>query len=79
MDAGFAGGSSQGVGDNVDNAISRIGMVIMYANYPVYWVVSLQTEISLTTAESEYIVLSFALREVLPLVKTEVCLQGSRR
>ena len=43
-------------------------MVIMYANCPIYWRSSLQTEIALSTAEAEYIALSSALREVLPLM-----------
>ena len=40
----------------------------MYANCPIYWRSSLQTEIALSTAEAEYIALSSALREVLPLM-----------
>ena len=43
-------------------------MVIMYANCPIYWRSSLQTEIALSTAEAEYIALSSALRVVLPLM-----------
>ena len=43
-------------------------MVIMYANCPVYWHRSPQTEIALSTAEDDYIALSSALREVLPLM-----------
>ena len=45
-------------------------MVIMYANFLVYWRISLQTGIALSTAEVEYIVISCGLREVLPLMKT---------
>ena len=44
-------------------------MVIMYANSPIFWRSSLQTEIALSTAEEEYITLSSALRQVLPLMK----------
>ena len=43
-------------------------MVIMYAKCPIYWRILLQTEIALSTAEAEYIALSSALREVLPLM-----------
>ena len=43
-------------------------MVIMYANSPIFWRSSLQTEIALSTAEAEYIALSSALRQVLPLM-----------
>ena len=40
----------------------------MYANCPVFWRSTLQTEIALSTAEAEYIALSSALRQVLPLM-----------
>lgn len=40
----------------------------MYANCPIHWVSKLQTEIALSTAEAEYIALSQALREVIPLM-----------
>ena len=43
-------------------------MVIIYSNCPVYWGSSLQTKISLSTSEAEYIALSYALRELLPLM-----------
>ena len=43
-------------------------MVIMYANCPVFWRSTLQTEIALSTAGAEYIALSSALRQVLPLM-----------
>ena len=48
--------------------MSQTGMVIMYANCPIFWRSSLQTEISLSTSEAEYIVLSSALRQVLHLI-----------
>ena len=69
MGADFSGGWSREVGDDADNVMSRTRMVIIYANCPVYWRRSLQTEIKLSTAEAEYIALSSALREVLPLMK----------
>ncbi len=41
----------------------------MYANCPILWLVShLQTEITLSTAEAEYIALSQALCDVIPLI-----------
>ena len=40
----------------------------MYANCPIHWVRRLQTEIALSTAEAEYIALSQALRNVIPLI-----------
>ncbi len=40
---------------------------IRYAGCPIYWQSKLQTEIALSTAEAEYIALSQALRETLPM------------
>ncbi len=40
----------------------------MYANCPILWVSHLQTEIALSTAEAEYIALSQALHDVIPLI-----------
>ena len=48
--------------------MSRTGYIIMYANCPIHFVNKLQTEIALSTAEAEYIALSQALREVIPLM-----------
>jgi hypothetical protein len=52
---------------NADNVYSRTGYVIRCAGCPIYWQSKLQTEIALSTAESEYIALSQALRETLPM------------
>ena len=68
VDADFAGGWSQSDAEDAETVMSRTGFVIMYANCPVYWKSSLQTEIALSTAEAEYIALSQALREVIPLM-----------
>ena len=40
----------------------------MYNNCPIEWASQIQTEISLSTEEAEYISLSQAMREVLPFV-----------
>ena len=52
--------------------MSRKVYVIMYAGCPVLLCSKLQTEISLSTTEAEYIVLSQAMHDVLlfmPLLK----------
>ena len=72
MDADFAGGWHQADSSNSENVISRTGMVIMYANWPIYWHRSLQTEIALSTSEAEYISLTSALWEVLLLTMEEI-------
>ena len=68
VDADFAGGWSQADAKNAESVMSRTGFVIRYAGCPIGWCSKLQTEIALSTAEAEYIVLSQALREVIPLM-----------
>ena len=41
----------------------------MYANCRIFWRSILQTGIAFSTAEAEYIALSTALRQVIPLMK----------
>jgi hypothetical protein len=69
VDADFAGGWSQAEADDAENVLSRMGYVIYYANCPVYWTSRMINEIVLSTCESEYIALSSALREVIPLMR----------
>jgi histone deacetylase 1/2 len=50
-------------------AKSRTGYVLTYCGCPIVWASSkLQTEIALSTTEAEYIALSTALREVIPMM-----------
>ena len=48
--------------------MSRTGHVIMFAGCPILWCSKLQTEITLSTTEAEYVALSQAMREVIPLM-----------
>ncbi len=66
-DADFAGGWSAADSKNADNVLSRTGFVICYANCPVIWCSSLQTEVALSTAEAEYIAMSHTLHETIPI------------
>ena len=68
VDADFAGGWNQLDADNPENLMSRTGYVIMFAGCPILWSSKLQTEITLSTTEAEYVALSQAMREVLPLM-----------
>ena len=43
VDADFAGGWQQANSHEPDNVLSRTGMVIMYANCPIFWRSTLQT------------------------------------
>ncbi len=45
-----------------NTARSRTGFILQYAGVPLYWQSKLQTQIALSTAESELIALSHALR-----------------
>ena len=69
MDADFAGGWKYGVHSSLESVLSRIGFVVMFAGFPITWGSKLQTEIVLSTTESEYIIaLSTAMREVTPFM-----------
>ena len=72
IDADFAGGWSSGDHTNPDCVLSRTGFVIMYAGCNLKWLSKLQTEISLSTTESEYKDLSKAMREVIPFMNLMV-------
>jgi hypothetical protein len=77
IDANFAGGWSSADAENADNVLSKTGFVICYANCPLVWCSKLQTEIALSTAEAEYIVMLHALRDTIPiqnLVKEVSCI-----
>ena len=50
-------------------ARSRHGYIISYAGCPVVWKSQLQTEIALSTTESEYMGLSYSLREAIPIMR----------
>jgi hypothetical protein len=76
-DADFAGNWNKVESEfNRDTARSRTGYVIKYAGCPLVWGSKLQTEIALSTTESEYIALSTSLREVIPLMELIKELEG---
>jgi hypothetical protein len=52
-----------------DTARSRHGYIIMYKGCPLLWKSQLQGEICLSSSESEYTGLSYALREVIPIME----------
>ena len=67
VDAGFAGDYQPETKDDANSVRSRTGCVIMFAGCPITWFSRLQTEIALSTTEAEYIALSTAAREVIPM------------
>jgi Reverse transcriptase (RNA-dependent DNA polymerase) len=50
-------------------AKSRTGYIVMYAGCPIIWASQLQPEIAQSVTESEYISLSQALRQTIPLMR----------
>jgi hypothetical protein len=56
--------STETYGDPV-SVFSRSGYVIFYLNCPVIWVSEMQSEISLSTVEPEYIALSQSMRNLI--------------
>ena len=48
-------------------ARSRTGFVVTFSNCPLLWVSKLQTDISFSTLNSEYVELSHFIRALLPL------------
>ena len=69
VDVDFAGGWQKVYKDNPENALSRTGYAIFYVKCPVIWISKLQTEIALSTAKSEYVTLSQAMRDIIPLIQ----------
>ena len=67
IDADFAGMWHQEHSALHDSVLSRTGHIITYCGYPIHWASKLQSEIALSTTEAEYIALSMATRELLPL------------
>ena len=68
VDADFAGGYSPETCDDPVSVFSRTGYVIFYYNCPIIWVSKLQTEISLSTTEAEYVALSQSMRDIIPFM-----------
>ena len=58
---------------NVENPLDRLcvksqtGYVLMVCNCPVHWVFKLQYKIAVSTMEAEYIALSTAMHDLIPL------------
>ena len=74
VDADFAGNYCKEMQHDLVSVKSRTGCVIKYAGCPIHWFSCLQSEIALSTTEAEYIALSIAARELLPMRE----LQGKR-
>ena len=69
VDADFAGSWHKDESHLADGCLSRTGYVITYANCPIMWSSKMQSTISLSTTEAEYVALSTALRDVIYLME----------
>lgn len=68
VDADFAGNwDAKEADSDPGTARSRHGYIIMYHGCPILWKSQLQTEINLSSTESEYTGLSYALRDAIPV------------
>ena len=70
VDADFAGNFDKHDTRDRDTARSRHGYIVMLHGCPISWKSQLQTEITLSSTESEYTGLSHALREAIPIMQT---------
>ena len=69
VDADFSGNwRPEGAQMDPMTAKSHSGWIIQYAGCPITWASKLQTLTALSTTEAEYVVLSMAMREQLPLI-----------
>ena len=67
VDADFTGTWHKEYAHLRDSVLSRTGFIITYCGCPIIWSSKLQSEITLSTTEAEYIALSMATRQLLPL------------
>jgi len=69
VDADFLGlWNKETAPDDPSTARSRTGFVITYAGCPVSWISKLQTEVAHSSTEAEYVALSQALRDAIPMM-----------
>jgi hypothetical protein len=68
-DADFSGNWNKTFTDvDPSTAKSRSGWVVFYAGCPIIWASKLQSQGALSTTEAEYIAMSMALRDVIPIM-----------
>lgn len=67
VDADFAGLWSPPTSHDPISVKSRTGYVITFASCPILWSSKMQSEIALSTTEAEYIAMSQATRDLIPM------------
>jgi Reverse transcriptase (RNA-dependent DNA polymerase) len=68
VDADYCGNWDPMQSEDPNSAKSRTGYVIMYHSCPIMWASRLQSVFALSTTEAEYVALSTALRDVIPVM-----------
>ena len=68
VDVDFAGNWDPDDTSNIDTSRLRHGFVIKHANCLISWKSQLQHEIALSSTESEYTGLSYAIRDIIPII-----------
>ena len=68
VDADFAGNWDPKETQDQDTARLRHGYIITYAGCPILWKSQLQNECALSSTESEYTGLSYALHDAIPIM-----------
>ncbi len=70
VDADFSGNWTCKESSDRDSARSRHRYIVMYNGCTLLWKSQMQTEIALSSTESEYIGISSGLRDVIPIMRT---------
>ena len=70
VDADFVGNWKRNEALDRNNARSRHGYIIRYKGCPILWKSQLQGEIALSSTESEYMGISYSLRDAIPIMST---------
>jgi hypothetical protein len=68
VDADFVSNYKEEDSNHPDTARSRYGYIVLYGGCPIQWKSQLQTEITLSSTESEYTGLLCALRDAIPMM-----------
>ena len=69
-DTDFAGNwNKEFAATDPSTAKSSHGWIVFYASCPIIWASKLQSQVALSTTEAEYIAMSMALRDVIPLME----------
>ena len=69
VDVDFAGNWDKNEAWDRDTARSQHGYILSYHGCPIIWKSQMQTDIALSSTDSEYTGLSYTLREAIPMIK----------